>query len=422
MGTTTLRVLLLCCFAISSYAQKIDANFGRNGLITFKELGMESSQIIDFDIVEEDKLQVLYESEADRHFVKLDQKGKKQFVFDIDSTYVGNYDNTPVDMVTKSDGSVLVLSSIWEEENSIVAINQFNWDGTIDTFFGEEGAYKQKITEGEEDNNYGQQIHVSTDGSVMVVAKVSQVEEFEEVEKMAVLKVSDIGETMSTHVYPQTNFVLNATTMVDDHLLMGYAETINDGEPNLAHLERIDSQQMLQRKLDVRKLDASYQSTDQLVVANDKIYASHIQDDEKIVYTIRKYDVNGIKDTAFKGEISMSTSADIYTSNFIVSERGDILIVSTNLDNAQHVLIQKLFKDGSVDTTFGKKGIASLKLKYPVEDITKIRLDDNQGLYISGNMEIMGSSYGFITRVKLNFQKLEGEQLEEFINELFTED
>ena len=85
-------------------------------------------------------------------------------------------------------------------------------------------------------------------------------------------------------------------------------------------------------------------------------------------------------------------------------------------------MIKKLLRYGAVDTSFGIDGSASVFLKYPIEDLSKMQLDEKHRLYISGSMRVEGEPYGFITRLKLNELQLKQEKLEKFINELFKKE
>jgi len=102
--------------------------------------------------------------------------------------------------------------------------------------------------------------------------------------------------------------------------------------------------------------------------------------------------------------------------------KGEVFIVSTSMDSNFEILIKKLSSNGDVDISFGDEGMASIVLRYPIKDLTKIRLDQDNGLYVSGNMNIAGDSYGFITRLKLNVRQLKKEKLDKFLDKLFVKE
>ena len=118
-----------------SYGQQLDIDFSRNGLLVFKELGSESSHIIDFDVVAESKINVLYEADSKKHLVRLYKNGKKDTDFSARTGGFNNEYTIPVAIDSKEDGSVLVLSNFWNGHGATssrtepTAINQHYWNG-----------------------------------------------------------------------------------------------------------------------------------------------------------------------------------------------------------------------------------------------------------------------------------------------------
>ncbi|WP_299213649.1 hypothetical protein [uncultured Aquimarina sp.] len=409
------------CLLTSCYAQQIDTEFSRNGLLLFKELGMVSSHIIDFDVIEEDKINVLYEADARKTLVRLYKNGTKDINFDITSTNLDNQNTIPVAMSSKSDGSILVLSNFWSGHSWMISINGFYEDGSINNEFGSSGVYKKNILDNLDDN-YGQYIYASSSDEIIVVAKVRGFNPSKKEEKIAILKLSDIGETLSSSLYDDHHFTLNCSAMEDDYLLLGYSESVDNGEEQSTYLAGFDSNQMASDNLYCLTIEEDYQSFDHIVFSNSKLYTSQIENETEGVYRIRKYGEKGNLDTSFFDSGKMGYSTDIYNTDFVVNEKGEVFVISKSLDSEFEILIKKLLSNGDVDSDYGVDGVASILLKYPILDLHKIRLDEKNELYISGAVGIDGDSYGFITKIKLNVQQLKREKLEKFLGNLFTKE
>ncbi|WP_298313612.1 hypothetical protein [uncultured Aquimarina sp.] len=409
------------CILTDCYSQQIDNEFSRNGLLLFKELGMISSHIIDFDVIEEDKINVLYEADAKKNLVRLHENGAKDINFDITSTDLVDQNTIPVAMSSRSDGSILVLSNFWDEHSWMISINGFYEDGSVNDEFGSSGVYKKNILDNLDDN-YGQYIYASSSDEIIVVAKVRGFSTSKEEEKIAILKLSDIGETLSSSLYDDHHFTLNCSAMEDDYLLLGYSESVDNGEEQSTYLAGFDSSQMASNNLYCLTIEEDYQSFDHIVFSNSKLYTSQIENEAEGVYRIRKYGEKGNLDNSFLDSGKMGYSTDIYNSDFVVNEIGEVFIISKSLDSEFEILIKKLLSNGDVDTDYGVDGVASIFLKYPIIDLHKIRLDEKSKLYISGAVGIDGDSYGFITKIKLNVQQLKREKLEKFLGSLFTKE
>ncbi|WP_299245827.1 hypothetical protein [uncultured Aquimarina sp.] len=409
------------CLLTSCYAQQIDIDFSRNGLLLFKELGMVSSHVIDFDVIEDDKINVLYEADAKKNLVRLYKNGTKDIEFNITSSNLDNQNTIPVAMSAKSDGSILVLSNFWSGHSWMISINGFYEDGNINNEFGSSGVYKKNILDNLDDN-YGQYIYASSSDEIIVVAKVRGFSPSKKEEKIAILKLSDIGETLSSSLYDDHHFTLNCSAMEDDYLLLGYSESVDNGEEQSTYLAGFDSRQMASNNLYCLTIEEDYQSFDHIVLSNSKLYTSQIENETEGVYRIRKYGEKGNLDTSFFDAGTMGYSTDIYNTDFVVNQEGEVFVISKSLDSEFEILIKKLLSNGDIDTDYGADGVASISLRYPILDLHKIRLDKKNELYISGAVGIDGDSYGFITKLKLNVQQLKREKLEKFLDNLFTKE
>jgi len=415
---------LFVCFyflILHSYAQQLDVKFSRDGLLVFKELKMISSHIIDFDVIEDSKINVLYESDGKKRLTRLYKDGKKELHFNITSSNLNNQNTIPVGMSSKSDGSVLVLSNFWNGYSWMISINGFYEDGSVDHEFGHSGVYKKNILNNLDDN-YGQYIYASSNNEIIVVAKVRDINVSNKKEKIAILKLSDIGETLSSSLYDDHHFTLNCSAMEDDYLLLAYSESVDNGEEQSTYLAGFDSNQMASNNLYCLTIEEDYQSFDHIVLSNEELYTSQMENASEGVYRIRKYGAKGNLETSFFDSGEMGFSADIYNTDFVVNEEGEVFVISTSLDSEFEILIKKLLSNGDIDTDYGTNGVASVFLKYPILSLNKIRLGVKNELYISGAMSIEGDSFGFITKLKLNIQQLKREKLEKFLENLFTKE
>lgn len=318
---------------------------------------------------------------------------------------------------------MLVLSNFWNGHSWMVSVNEFYEDGMMNVGFGSSGFYKKNIMDNFDDN-YGQYIHASSTDEIIVVAKVQHfnINSATKKEKIGILKLSGVGETLSAGLYDDHDFTLNCSAMDNDQLLLAYSESIDDGKEQATYLASLDSDQMAYNKLDCITIEENYQSFDQIILCNEKLYTSQMEDDSEGVYHIRKYDVDGTRDTSFYDSGKMSYSADIYNTNFVVNKKGEVFIISTSLDNELEILIKKLLDTGEVDPSYGINGETAIYLKYPILDLGKMHLDDKDELYVSGSMRIDGGSYGFISKLKLNIQQLKREKLEKFLDNLFKKE
>ncbi|MFD2565245.1 hypothetical protein [Aquimarina rubra] len=414
-------IIFFYCLLTSGYAQQIDIDFARKGLLLFKELGVFSSHVIDFDVVEENKINVLYESNDKKNLVRLHKNGKKDIQFNITSSNLNNQNTIPVGMSAKSDGTVLVLSNFWNGYSWMISVNGFYEDGTINDGFGSSGVYKKNILDNLDDN-YGQYIYASSNDEIIVIAKIKGLETSKKQEKIAILKLSDIGETLSSSLYDDHHFTLNCSAMENDYLLLAYSESIDDGEEQSTYLAGFDSNQMASNNLYCLTIEDDYQSFDHIVLSNTELYTSQIENESEGIYRIRKYGANGNLNPTFFDSGEMGFSADIYNTDFVVTEIGEVFVISKSLDSEFEILIKKLLPNGEIDTDYGNEGVASVLLKYPILDFNKIRLDSKNELYISGSMGIEGDSFGFITKLKLNIQQLKKEKLEKFIDNFFSKE
>ncbi len=409
------------CISLNSIAQQLDTDFSRDGLLLFKELGMTSSYIIDFDVIEEGKIHVLYESDDEKNLVRLHTNGKKDIRFNITSSNLNNQNTIPVAMSAKSDGSILVLSNFWNGHSWMISINGFYEDGSVDHGFGHSGVYKKNILDNLDDN-YGQYIYASSSNEIIVVAKVQDFDTSNKKEKIAILKLSDIGETVSSSLYDDHHFTLNCSAMEDDYLLLAYSESVDNGQEQSTYLAGFDSDQMESNNLYCLTIEEDYQSFDHIVLSNTELYTSQIENASEGIYRIRKYGAKGNLETSFFDTGEMGYSADIYNTDFIVNQKGEVFIVSTSLDSEMEILIKKLLPHGGIDADYGVNGVASVILDYPIINLNKIRLGGKNELYISGSTRVNGDSFGFITKLKLNIQQLKREKLEKFLDNLFKKE
>lgn len=416
---TNFLIAFFCCLFFDISAQTIDPNFFRTGVRVFKQVGMESSNIVDFDVLEEGRMNVLYASEGQKHLVRLQKDGFDNVTFKTQDSNLGDKYTIPVAIASMTDGSVLVLSNIWNGFSWMVAINKFYDDGTIDQSFGRSGLYKEKIVGGLEDN-YAKHMYISLQNEIIIVAKVNQFDLSKEKERIAILKVSDIGTTLFSDLYDDQDFTLNCAAMDSNRLLLGYSESLDDGQDQATYLVGLDSESMQSNSMDCFSIEAGYQSFDHLVFTDDALYASYIQSDIDNLYSIRKYNSQGLLDESFRTSGVMHFDADIYATDFVANKKGEVFVVSLSLDSRKEMLIKKLLPDGGEDTEFGINGVATISLNYPISELNKIQLDTDHGLFISGSCDIEGSSYGFITKLKLNVEKVKKEKLDKFLDNLFV--
>lgn len=416
-----LLLLIAYCLTINVYGQKIDVNFGKKGILVFKELGMFSSNIIDFDVLDENRINVLFESDIKRYLVRFNENGSKNLVFNTSDSMMTYEMVNPIAMSSTVNGGVLVLSDTWKEDSWVITIKKYHEHGYVDQSFGMKGVYEKNILDNQ-DNNFGKHMYMSSKGEIIVVARVSQFHMVKETEKIAIIKISESGTTTSTRLYDDNHFSLNCATMRNDQLLVAYSESMDNGAERATYIVGLDSDNMTTSPVDCLNIDSEYQSFDKLVIANSTIYASNIKSDLYNLYNIRKYDMDGTLDESFRNLGEIDFNADIYNTDFIVNDLGELFIVSTSLDNEQAIIVTKLSVAGEIDHSFGDDGVATFFLKYPITELSEIKLDTNHGLYISGTMDILSGSFGFITKLKLNTQQLKRKQLDKFIGELFLKE
>ncbi|GAA4271060.1 hypothetical protein GCM10022258_03530 [Aquimarina gracilis] len=401
------------------FGQQIDVEFSRNGLYLFKELGMGSSKIIDYNLTDDGELYVLYESDINRKLIRLHKNGQKDITFNFTSAILSNEGTTPVAMSATKDGTVVVLSNLWNGFSWMIHINEFFENGALNQEFGRRGIYTKSILDNTDDN-FGKYLYTSSNDEIVVVAKINDFSVSVTDEKIAILKLSREGRTLSSDLYANSCFQLNSSAMQDDYLLLAYSETARNETNYATYLAGLDSERMESQNVHCLSTDGNYETIDQIVLTKSAVYISQLKINAEALYLIRKYDLNGNLDGTFRDTGEIDSDADLYDSNFIVGEQGEIFVVSKSLNDNSEILVKKLNSDGTIDETFGVNGIASIVFRYPIIELSKIQIDRKNKLYIAGDMAIEGNSYGFITRIKTDVLLLKKEKLDKFIRNLFV--
>ena len=418
-----MRFIFLPFLLLGTYypiiGQQIDGEFARDGLFLFKELGMDSSQIVDYNLTKNGEVYALYESDINRNLIRLLKNGHRDVTFNFTSDILNNEGTTPVAMSATANGNLVVLSNLWNGFSWMIHINEFYETGELNPNFGNGGIYTKSILDNTDDN-FGQYLHTSPNGEIVVVAKVNDFSVSTSDEKIAILKLSEEGKTLSSDLYANRCFKLDCSAMQDDYLLLAYSGTTENEIDQATYLAGLTSEKMESQNVHCLSTDGDYETIDHIEVKKSAVYISQLKINAEALYLVRKYDLDGNLDESFKDDGRIDSNADLYNSNFVVGENGEVFVVSKSLDNDFEILIKKLNSDGNMDDTFGVDGIASLALRYPITVLDKLQIDPKNLLYISGDMSIEGSSYGFITRVKTDVLQLKKQKLDKFINNLFV--
>ncbi len=410
---------LFCVICYPLFGQQIDVEFSRDGLYLFKQLGMSSSEIIDYNLTDDGELYVLYESDINRNLIRLHKNGQKDLAFNFTSAILNNEGTTPVAMSSTEDGNVVVLSNLWNGFSWMIHINKFFENGALNQNFGRRGIYTKSILDNTDDN-FGKYLYTSSNGEIVVVAKINDFTVSVTDEKIAILKLSREGRTLSSDLYANSCFQLNSSAMQDDYLLLAYSGTAENETNYATYLAGLDSERMESQNVHCLSTDGNYETIDHIVLTKSAVYISQLKINAEALYLIRKYDLNGNLDQTFRDTGEIDGDADLYDSNFIVGEEGELFVVSKSLNDDAEVFIKKLNSDGTIDETFGINGIASIVFRYPIIELSKIQIDKENKLYIAGDMAIEGSSYSFITRIDTKILQLKKEKLDKFIRSLFV--
>ncbi len=411
---------LLCTICYHLCAQQVDVKFSRNGLYLFKELGMESSQIIDYNLTDQGQLYVLYESDIHRRLIRLQEDGTEDDSFKFTSVILDNEGTSPVAMSATEEGTVVVLSNLWNGLNWMIHINEFFENGKLNPNFGRRGIYTKSILNNADDN-FGQYLHTSPNGEIIVVAKINDFSVSTTDEKIAILKLSRDGRTLSSDLYANRCYKLDSSAMQDDYLLLAYSSGTTPTVPvQASYLAGVDSEQMVSQKVHCLSTGENFETIDHIVVTHSAVYISHLKLNAEALYLIRKYDLDGNLDETFADTGEVHGSADLYDSSFVVGDKGELYVVSKSLHDDYELLIKKLNNDGSIDETFGENGIASIAMRYPIIALNKIQFDGKNLLYVAGDMAIEGNTFGFVTKIKTDVLQLKKEKLDKFIRTLFV--
>lgn len=410
-------LLLGTCYSISG--QQIDQEFARDGLFLFKDLEMDSSQLIDYHLTEKGEIYALYESDIKRNLIRLLKNGHKDITFNFTSDILNSEGTTPVAMSATSDGNLVVLSNLWNGFSWMIHINEFNETGALNPDFGRGGIYTKSILDNSDDN-FGQYLYTSPRGEIVVIAKINDFSVSTTEEKIAILKLSEEGKTLSSDLYANRCYKLDCSAMQDDYLLLAYSGSTDDEIDRATYLAGLTGDKMESQNLHCLSTDGDYETIDHIQVKNSSVYISQLKISAEALYPVRKYDLNGNPDDSFKDIGRIDGTADLYTTNFVVGAQGEVFVVSKSMDDDFEILIKKLNSDGQVDGTFGTDGFATLTLRYPITELNKLQIDPENLLYIAGDMTIEGNSYGFITRVKTDVLQLKRQKLDKFINTLFV--
>lgn len=428
---TNFFLYIWCCFGLTVYAQKIDASFARNGLYVFKGTNMPSSSVIDFNLLENNQVNILLGSEEKTFLIKLNPNGTYQRIFNTTPVAIQNNIDAldlnheledqmiiPKAIYTAPNGSILMLSNKWKENNWITSVNKYLENGSLDTSFGSMGQYENNFS-ANQDDYLSKNMYVSSQDEIIVVTRVLHFENQKEVEKIAIQKISELGIAKSTKYYDNNHFKLNCSTMLDDQLFIGYSEPVEEKDKSVAsYIVKSNDKDSIPDPVARLSIDTEDQYFRNIIVTNSNIYASNIQSEIDNLYVVHKYDSNGSPDASYKNSGEIDFDADIYSADFVVNQQNEVFIISTSWSNEQEIFIKKLLSNGEIDHTFGSDGIAKISLNYPVAKLGKVRLDTNGALYISGDMSIWGSTFGFIAKLKLNVLTFKNKKLEAFIDEV----
>jgi len=411
--------LLLCTLCIPISAQQIDEKFARNGLCLFKELGMNTSRIIDYNLTDNGELYVLHLSDDNGNLIRLLKNGQKDATFNFTSAILNNEGTTPVAMSATPYGTVVVLSNLWNGLSWMIHINEFFEDGTLNTQFGRGGIYTKSILDNSDDN-FGQFLYTSPNGEIVVVAKINDFSVSTTEEKIAILKLSSEGRTLSSDLYANHCYRLDSSAMRDDYLFLAYSGSTENEVDHATYLAGLSSERMERQNIHCLSVEGDYETIDHIVLTDAAVYISQIKTNSEALYLINKYDVDGNQDKTFRDIGQVDGNADLYDSNFVVNKKGELFVVSKSLNDDAEILIKKLKNDGTIDETFGVDGIASIMLRHPTITLGKMQIDENDLLYIAGEMSIDGNPYGFITRIDTSVMLLKREKLDKFIRNLFV--
>ena len=195
-----MRFIFLPFLLLGTYypiiGQQIDGEFARDGLFLFKELGMDSSQIVDYNLTKNGEVYALYESDINRNLIRLLKNGHRDVTFNFTSDILNNEGTTPVAMSATANGNLVVLSNLWNGFSWMIHINEFYETGELNLNFGNGGIYTKSILDNTDDN-FGQYLHTSPNGEIVVVAKVNDFSVSTSDEKIAILKLFEEGKTLS---------------------------------------------------------------------------------------------------------------------------------------------------------------------------------------------------------------------------------
>jgi len=257
-------------------------------------------------------------------------------------------DDTTEAVVIQSDGKIVVTGSKYDAtaHTSEYFVLRYNTNGTLDTTFNASGVVTASIDKNKP--NTAADVKIQTDGKI-VVCGTSYIGSYKD---MAIIRLN-------------TNGTLDNTFNGTGKVTSGFLKSGSD------RIEKLAVQS------DGKILAAGYTSTNNISLA--------------------RYNANGTLDTSFntKGYVT-SNFQHTYFGNFfnslaVLSQTdGKILIVGdyySSVSNNQEIFVRRYNPSGTVDTTFGTSGMASLGInaKWTISNAAILQTD--------GKIMIVGSSY-----------------------------
>ena len=257
-------------------------------------------------------------------------------------------DDTTKSVAIQSDGKIVVSGSKYDAtaHTSEYFVLRYNTNGTLDTTFNSTGVVLASIDKTKP--NTAADVKIQTDGKIVVCGS-SYVGSYKDI---AVIRLN-------------TNGTLDNTFNGTGKLTSGFLKSGSD------RIEKLAVQS------DGKILAAGYTSTNNISLA--------------------RYNANGTLDTSFntKGYVT-SNFQHTYFGNFfnslaVLSQTdGKILIVGdyySSTSNKQEIFVRRYNQIGTVDTTFGTSGMASLGIN------AKGTFSNAAILQTDGKIMIVGSSY-----------------------------
>jgi uncharacterized delta-60 repeat protein len=290
-------------------------------------------------------------------------------------TSFGNGTNNPCSIALKPDGKFVIAAGYYAANIGLIAIAQYNPDGTLDTSFDTDG--KVTTSFGAGPGGYPMQLSILPDGKIKIAGVISNTagSNFALVQYNAngSLDTSFDGDGKASTPLPQTGFLtaqINSVTQQPDgkYLLVLNAYTINFEISRYNGDASLDTAFGTAGNISTTIEAGLNEAQSAAVLPDGKIIVvgkSQPLDFNYIEFAIARYDSTGALDASFAGDGKLTTAFeknDDLSRHLLIQPDDRIIAIGTSscLEQnnlfSKNIVLSRYDSNGSLDPAFGNAG------------------------------------------------------------------